>query len=477
MAPTPISLVARMLSILEHDRAARLLRIDNYLHGKHDLPYMPDMADAEFELLAERSVCNWVPNIVGSATQVLYVDGFRRGRTTGADAPTLADNAPEWEHFQRSRLDSRQVAIHHGAVAYGHSFVLTTRDKAQGNRAVSKGLSPLRTAALYEDPANDIVPYAAITIDLWPDKDEDGEGRYWDGTWERVFRWKNGKDEKPRFVGKPKRHGASSCPITRFACAVDLEGRTLGLVEPMIELNNLINQTVFDLLLAQTYGSIQVRTITGMAPPLVRDQETGEPVLDDEGQPIPLPVNMNSRRFLFAEDPDVEFSQLPGAPLDGYVKALEAAVRRLAAITQTPPHHILGEITNLAAEALEAAEVSLARRNEQIRKMLGESWERVFQVAAELDGIESSATDFSGEVIWRDMDGKSLSKTADALGKLRQLLEIPAKGLWRRVPGVTQTELGEWDDLKAQEPDVALAATLAPSSRPRTTSIPAEPAA
>jgi hypothetical protein len=65
----------------------------------------------------------------------------------------------------------------------------------------------------------------------------------------------------------PRKHGASECPVTRFVATVDLEGRTIGVVEPMIPLQNRINQTVFDLLVAQTYGSFQVRTVTGMVPP------------------------------------------------------------------------------------------------------------------------------------------------------------------------------------------------------------------
>lgn len=36
--------------------------------------------------------------------------------------------------------------------------------------------------------------------------------------------------------------------------------------------------------------------------------------------------------------------------------------------------------------------------------MFGEAWERVFRLAAELDGNTRAAGDAAGEVIWRDME-------------------------------------------------------------------------
>lgn len=130
--------------------------------------------------------------------------------------------------------------------------------------------------------------------------------------------------------------------MTRFSAYVDLEGRTLGVIEPMICLQDRINQTVFDLLLAQSYGSTKVRTVTGMAPPVQRNPETGEPVLDELGNPIPLQINHNSRRFLFAEDPDVRFGSLDETPLQGFIESIDMSIRHLSALAQAPPHHLLG---------------------------------------------------------------------------------------------------------------------------------------
>ncbi|MGW0901731.1 phage portal protein, partial [Streptomyces goshikiensis] len=165
------------------------------------------------------------------------------------------------------------------------------------------------------------------------------------------------------------------------------------------------------------------------------------------------PINHNAKRFLFAEDPDVKFGSLDETPLGGFIESVDMSIRHLSAVAQVPPHVLLGQIANLSAEALQAAEISLSRRVQEFRTAFGEAWERVFRLAADLEALPA-ADDFSGEVLWRDMEQRSLAQAADALGKLREQLGIPARGLWKRVPNVTQTELDEWDELAEDEDSV-----------------------
>lgn len=188
-----------------------------------------------------------------------------------------------------------------------------------------------------------------------------------------------------------------------------------------------------------------------MLPPIKRDPETGEPELDDDGQPIPIPTQIHVKKILAAEDPEVRFGTLDGTPLEGYIQSIEMTMRHLAAASQTPPHYLLGQIANLSAEALQAAESTLARKVEEFRIAYGQSWERIFILAGQLAGEVDSADDHHSEVLWRDMEARSMSQIADALGKLRESLDIPGRGLWSRVPGVTQGEITEWERLREEE--------------------------
>ena len=455
------TLAVELLAILARDED-RLELIDRYIRGNHDGPYMPASADGEYKLLARRSVSNWMPLLIDTPAQALYVDGYRPGRVTELDEESIR-TLPEWQHWQRSRLDARQVAVHREALGYGHSFVLTEGE----DDVLSKGLSARNTTAIFGDPANDITPQAALTVINW----NSGEGekslaRMWDASSEFLVTFRGLQDENSVSVTEIGPHGAPECPVTRFPCHVDLQGRTTGVVEPMIPIQNRLNQTVFDLLVAQTYGSFKIRWVTGMAPPIQRDED-GNPVLDASGNPIPAPVDMNARRIWFGEDPDTRFGSLDHTPLDGYLAAIEASIKHLAAISQTPPHYLLGQIANLSAEALIAAETSLARKVQEFRNGFGESWERVFQLAGAMSGQTFVENDFSGEVQWRDMESRSLAQSADALGKLAAQLGIPVRGLWDRVPGVTNQELARWEKL-AEEADSEriLAEALARATAP-----------
>lgn len=462
MAETPSVLASRLLDILDDD-SDRLERIDNYINNIQDEPYMPANADAEYKLIAKRAISNWMPLVIGAPAQALYVDGFRPSRKAVAEA--LVDTS-EWKHWQESGLDARQIPIHRAAIGYGHSFTLTEKRKG---KVITKGLSPLRTAALFDDAANDVDARAALTIIEYPtqvdSKPVDGTARLWDDQYEYKVKFgSHSRDRKIRISAK-KAHGAPECPVTRFAAAIDLEGRTTGVVEPMIPLQNRINQTVFDLLVTQTYASFKVRWVTGMAPPMqmrmidgdgneVTDPEQAVdvvPRLDGEGNPLPANIDHNARRFLFAEDSEAKFGTLDETPLGGFIESIDMSIRHLAAISQTPPHYLLGQIANLSADALVAAETALARKVEEFRKAFGESWERVFRIAGAMSGDTEVFDDMAGETLWRDMEGRSLAQSADGLGKLADALGIPKRGLWKRVPDVTSTELKEWDELLEEE--------------------------
>ena len=68
-------------------------------------------------------------------------------------------------------------------------------------------------------------------------------------------------------------------------------------------------------------------------------------------------------------------------------------------------------------------------------------------------GRRDLAADYSLRIDWRDMEARSLSQAADALGKLTQSLGVPAELLWQRIPGVSPQEADEWRKWADQHPD------------------------
>lgn len=446
----------RALEGLQKDRTT-LDTIDNYTRGKQASPYMPRTANQEYKLLATRCISNFLPMVVAAPAQALAVEGYHRAES--------AQDAPEWKAgWQANNLDARQAAVYRAAITYGHSFVVTLPDRKDSRRPLVRAVSPRCMWAAYEDPSSDEWPLYALELPKLPGSKGSVGGWFYDD--KNVY--KVTADEESLTLSESWAHGLNRCPVRRFAAQVDLEGRTTGVVQPLIPLQDRINQTVFDLLVAQTYGSFKVRTVSGMAPPLKRDPETGEPLLDADGNPIPKPVQMDSSRLLMAPDADTRFDTLDETPLTGFIASLDMSLRHLAVVSQVPPHYLLGDMVNLSAEALAAAETTLMRMVDELKREFGESWESVLRLCAQILGESEGEQDVASQVVWRDAESRSLSQTVDALGKAVTMLGMPKRAAWTRLPGFTDTDRAGWSDMAAEEDSAArLADSLARAVSPR----------
>lgn len=459
----PVEWAGVLRDVMVQDQG-RLARIDRYSRGVFDDPYMPsDTVGPEYRGLLRRSMAEWCNLPVDAAVQAMAVDAFRSGAEASG---TLADSGvvlPEWAMWQRSNLDAKQAQVYRAAFTFGQEYVVSFL--GDDGRSYAKGLSPLNTAVWFEDPGWDDNPVAVLHRGpRVAGPDGKVKGRYWD-LWDRTNCYRLfEKDGKFRVESQAPHGGAGHCPVTRFPVALDQEGRVCGFIEPIIPLQDRLNQTMFDLLVAQTYTSFQVLAITGMQPEQQLDAE-GRPLFDAAGNPVMRKLQRNPSRMMVAESADTKFQTLPGGSLSGFIDSLDMSIRHFSSLTQTPPHFLLGQIANLSAEALQAAEQSFARKISEHQRVFGEAWERVLRIGMILEGHpdyvqagaragESEVAE-RGEVVWRDFGAKQIAASADGLGKLAQQLQIPARGLWARVPGVTDGELRQWEALAEQDNDKA----------------------
>lgn len=400
---------------------ARLDRIDNWYRWDPDKPHAPRQSTKEYKELSARSQTPWLGLVVTSIAQCLYVEGYRR-----ANEP---NNAAGWEYWQRNGMDRRQMAIHRAALAYGTAYMtVIPGETLLGDRLpVMKGHSPRRMIAFYRDDEDDWPAYA---MRLEPAKVHGAKGwivRVYDDVAIHVLQADAG-GSKFEYLDD-MRHDAGVCPVVRYTNLLDLEERADGEVEPFISVAGRINQTTFDRLVVQRFASWVVRTIAGMTKPDSKEEAEVEK------------LRLRVEDILVASNENTKFGSLPATPLGGFIEARDADVRDLAAVSQTPPHHLLGQMANLSAEALAAAESSLGRKVEERKHSLGESHEQAIRLGALEMGDDTGAGDFEAQVRWRDMESRSLAQTADALGKLAQMLGVPPEMLWEKIPGWTDQDV------------------------------------
>lgn len=424
-----VEVAGRVLPVYRGEQD-RLNRIDRYLLGEHDGPYMPRSATTEYKLLAERCRTNLLRLVVNGVAQALYVDGYR--------SSTSADPAGSWQWWQANGLDARQSAIHRAALSYGTAYVTVTPGVDDLGAAMPRirGVSPRRMLAVYDDEADDWPVYALQVTPSTVGSDKRWLLRLYDDQ-AVYFLSVDQFGDRPEYI-ETREHNVGLCPVVAFRDVPDLEGRAPGEVEPLIPVQDRINQTVFDLLVAQTFGSFKVRHVSGMAP-----------LLDKNGNPKPLAVDQ--RRFLMAKDPDTRFGQLDETDLRPLLASADAGMRHMAVISQTPPQDLLGDLANLSAEALAAARDGQTRKRIECEHLFGESWEQTLRLAAHVGGDRAGARDRAAQVTWRDVEARSLAQVADALGKIATMLGVPPEALWPRIPGVTQTDIEQWRRLRDQD--------------------------
>lgn len=431
-----VQAAANILNTARVYEQPRLVRIHNAITPLGPTVEMPDKAPQVMQNLAVKAGTNYLPLVLDVFAQGMRVDGYR-----SADDPE--NDAPPWETWQANRLRSRQVGVHRAALAYGASYVIVTPGQMTGitgdvtSRAKIQGSSPRRCTAVYEDPVNDDYPMLALYVDGPMLRLYDEEAVYFIGV-ESVPPRSGLVDwyiqQIPysfRFI-EARVHGLGVCPVIRFRDRMLLDGEEVfGIVEPLLSIQQRIDETVFGLLTAQYFAAFKQRYVIGWIP-------------KSEEEKLKASA---SQLWTFADD-SVKIGEFTETDLTRYLNAKDAAKLDMAAIAQVPISRLgLGTTHNLAAEAIAAMDAGKDQKTDEITDSFGESWKQVLQLAAAAEGDMTCANDVTAQVHWQDSTARSLAQTVDALGKLAQMLDVPKQALWGRVPGVTQTDVEEWENM------------------------------
>ena len=424
------------------------------LHGIKGEPYAPRQVTEEYQQLSRLSPNPLGGLVVTSLAQTVYVDGVRR---TGGDP---SKNMDVWNTWQQNGWDAKQIPLHRAAITHGLSFATTRPDKdpLTGDKmAKMSAFSAKRMAAFYDDP-NDEWPSFAIQADPinrfegfqseWTVTVIDDEAAYY------LSCENNGYDLDDWTFISYEEHGMKVPPIVRYANSIDLDGRATGEIEAVLPMLARIDQNTFDRLIVQRFGAWKVRYIAGMAKPADTTDKVAEA------------LRLKIEDLLISSNPETKFGTLDATDMKGFLDADDHDLRMLAAITQTPPHHMLGLSSNLQAEALAAATEGLMRKSGDFRMVNGQSHEQLFRLTAYANGNAEEARATDMQVRWRDTESRSLVQTANGLALIATSLKVPVQMLWERIPGWTDgdteratkmVEDGTFEKLVAElESDIAV---------------------
>lgn len=402
----------------------RLDRIGAWMEGRQ--PYCTKVGprDVEKRALLELSRSPWLGLSVSIYAQAMYVDGYKSPKSE------RRDNSSAWDIWLANNFQAHQISVHRSAIGFGYSFVRVLPGEDYLGRAmpVIRGVSPKRMFAMYEDPVSDDFPEWAL--EWMPDN------RTWRWYDENVFHEFENPDAGGKFkYVRTEEHGVGVCPVVRYVNQMDLDGRCIGDVEPVIAVAARIDKTDYDRLLVQHYNSWKVRTATGL--------EQAEDYSDR---------SMDKRKLaqddiLISSDPNVTFGSLPETNMSPFIQAHESDVESLASMQQLPSHLFTGKVVNVSAEALAASRAQTTQKLLEKQTSMGVSHARMLRLAAGIAGDQTAAADFSARVSWQDVEVRSLAQAADAYGKIAQQLGVPKEFLWRFIPGFDATDVQEMREM------------------------------
>lgn len=429
-----------------------------WYHGQQDPPAVQRRYVDAYRLLLELAATPWARLVVDTIAERLHVQGFNSSDVA------LADQA--WTLFGRSQMNADEWLVYTEALITGQGY-LSVSDVQDVGALIAPESSFEVTSESFPGARRTV----AAALKLYP---LDWTGRLWALELyrpEASYVWTaelarapadgdtsvfpiDANLERTELVWEEAEtfqtaNALGIVPIVPFENRATILGGGVSELEDCLPVLQRIDKLTLDKMITSEYASFRQRWATGLEVP--RDPETGAPV-----EPYKAAVD----RLWVSENSETKFGSFDASDVSTYLKAIDAEIAALAAISRVPAHYLMQ--SNLAnppsAESLVAAESGLVAKVRERQRRFGEAWERALAIALTLENGSASETTLS--VAWADAEMRNPAQVADAAVKL-QAIGVPQRALWEYV-GATPEQLQEWE-LESAGQELVAAATAPPA--------------
>lgn len=456
----PVEILIDLDGALEH-RQWDLEHFSAYYNGKHARRFNSEKWQRAFGGLFHTFADNWCQLVVDAVEERLKVEGFRFGDQE-ADADT-------WDIWQRNYLDADSKMAHTAALVGGVSYALVwvdddgeaTVDVESAQQVIvayESGNRRRRVAGMKRWLADDETIWATLYMPdfLWKFQAKSAGGSQRPspmlGGWER---------REPAGEPWPLPNPLGVVPIVPLINRPRL--LPLGAIEgdseiaQTIPLQDAINATLENMMVAAEYQAFRQRWVTGLDIPT--DPETNQPV-----EPFRAAID----RLFISENPETRFGEFGQADLTQYVKVVEMYVQHVASQTRTPPHYFYLSGQFPSGESIKSAETGLVAKVRDKQVPFGEGWEEVMRLCHAIEGDDLGRY-ARAETMWSDPESRSEGEHVDATLK-KKSLEVPWLQLMRDL-GYTPEQIREMRAEREREAFMgavtsAFAAQPAPAAPP-----------
>jgi hypothetical protein len=446
---TPLWWVDRLATQLR-ERRPGIEKADAYYRGDHPLVFASEKFRIAFGGLFGGFADNWCELVVDAVEERLNVEGFRFGDDRKGDRDA-------WAIWQRNGLDADSQIAHTEMLVCREAYALVWADD-DGQAEVT-----------IEHPSQTIVAYQAGSLrkraaglKLWTDDDGTelatlylpdaiykfrGSRRIWGAdavTTSYLSQW---TPRQTRGEKWPLPNPLGVVPLVPLRNRPRLLADPVSEIARVIPLQDAINKTVADMLVASEYGAFRQRWATGLEIPV-------DPTTKELVEPFSAAVD----RVWTNENPNGKFGDFAETSLENFVKAIELLVQHIASQTRTPPHYFALGGQFPSGESIKSAETGLVAKVRRKMRHVGESWEEVMRLCFAIEG-DDRAEVTAAETIWADPESRSEAQHVDALTKLRSI-GVPDEQLWEDA-GYSPQQIERFKTMQSGASERASAGDLA----------------
>ncbi|MFN2502146.1 MAG: phage portal protein [Pyrinomonadaceae bacterium] len=368
--------------------ATRYTRVERYYNGDHDLAFATEKFQNTFGSLFREFALNLCPVICDAVRDKLRITGFSvedqpRGGTVRLGNPGEADDAPLAEAarviWHRNRMDRRSGQIHKEALRGGDAYAIVWPDDS-GRAAIYPNRSTNITVVYDEDLPGQV----AWAAKGWRSADKRTRLNlfYRDRIEKYISRRETEGslpetsdlvplDPSPAVVPNP--YGI--VPVFHFANNADLGLTGRSELEPAIPVQDGLNKSVLDMLVAMEFSAFRQRWATGI-----------EVNVDAEGKPV-SPFKAGVDHVWVSNDAGTKFGDFDAAELEQFLKVKDSFRVDMASVTGTPLHYFMQSSGDFpSGESLKKSETRFLAKVRDRQESFGQVWAEMMSFALMIEG-------------------------------------------------------------------------------------------
>ena len=366
----------------------RYARPERYYNGEHDLAFATEKFQSTFGTLFREFALNLCPIVCDAVRDKLRVTGFSlEGQESETDGENTGDQPGETiSHtakriWRRNRMGTRSGEVHKEALRSGDAYVMVWPD-ADG-RAVLYPNRARNMAVAYDDEEPGRIVWAAK---CWPTADRHVRlNLFYPDRVERYVTRTTVETPVPdasTFVPLRKEGEApvvpnpyGIVPVFHFANNADLGSPGRSELEPAFAIQDGLNKSVLDMLVAMEFAAFRQRWVAGIE------------VNRDENGVVTAPFAAGVDHLWIAENSDARFGDFQGSDLVQFLKVKDSFRLDIASVTGTPLHYFMQNTTGLpSGESLKKAETRFLAKVRDRQQSFGQVWADVMSFTLMIEG-------------------------------------------------------------------------------------------